>query len=231
VRRVPVALEQGAALAYAQGGSLDGTKPGTFYVNLQNVAEWPRFYIPTVALHEGIPGHLWEGATASANPDIPAVRKRGTRYPAYAEGWALYMEQVADEQGFYADDQAARIGYLQSQLFRAARLVVDTGIHHLRWSRDKAVAYMVETTGQAASGMKREVERYCVTPGQACSYKVGQMEWLRLRALAKRLAGQNFDLRQFHKLIQLGRAPFSVVEEVVTATFNKRLSVLAMRTA
>lgn len=231
VRRVPVALEQGAALAYAQGGSLDGTRPGVFYVNLQNVGEWPRYSIATTAFHEGIPGHLWEGATASANPDIPAVRKRGTRYPAYAEGWALYVEQVVDELGFYESDPASRLGYLQMQLLRAARLVVDTGIHHLRWSRDQAVAYMVETTGQAESGMRREVERYCVTPGQACSYKVGQMEWLRLRALAKRLAGQNFDLRQFHKLIQLGRAPFGVVEEVVTASFNRKLSVLAMRTA
>nr|WP_246448593.1 DUF885 family protein [Novosphingobium flavum] len=231
VKRVPAALEQGSALAYAQGGSLDGTRPGAFFVNLQNVSEWPRFYIPTVAFHEGIPGHLWEGATASANPGIPAVRKRGTRYPAYAEGWALYVEQVVDEIGFYEGDPAGRLGYLQSQLFRSARLVVDTGIHHLRWTRDQAAAYMTQTTGQAASGMRREVERYCVTPGQACSYKVGQMEWLRLRALARRLAGSAFDLKHFHQLIELGRAPSAVMEEVVTARFNKRLSVLAMRTA
>lgn len=229
VRRVPVAIEQGAALAYAQGGSLDGTRPGAFYVNLQNVGEWPRFTIATTAFHEGIPGHLWEGATASANPAIPAIRKRGTRYAAYAEGWALYAEQVMDEQGYYADDPASRVGYLQGQLFRAARLVVDTGIHARRWTRDQAVAYLCEVTGKLPSAMQREVDRYCVTPGQACAYKVGQMEWLRLRALARRLAGANFDQRQFHRLIQHGRAPFGVIEDLVTTTFTKRLSVLARR--
>lgn len=230
VRRVPAAIEQGSALAYAQGGSLDGSRPGAFYVNLQNVREWPRFSIATTAFHEGIPGHLWEGATASANPDIPAIRKRGTRYAAYGEGWALYAEQVIDEQGFYSGDAASRVGYLQMQLFRAARLVVDTGIHARRWTRDQAVSYMVATTGQSESAMRREVERYCVTPGQACAYKVGQLEWLRLRALARRLAGSGFDQRQFHRLIQHGRAPFNVLEDLVTTTFTKRLSVLAMRT-
>jgi uncharacterized protein (DUF885 family) len=219
IRRVPPAIQQGAALAYAQGGSLDGTRPGVFYVNLQNVAEWPRFAVATTAFHEGIPGHLWEGATASANPDIPAVRKRGTRYAAYAEGWALYVEQVVDELGYYADDPASRIGYLQMQLFRAARLVVDTGVHDLMWSRDKAVDYLVALTGQAPSSMRREVERYCVTPGQACAYKVGQIEWLRLRSLAQRLGGARFDIRKFHEVIRFGRAPFGVVEEVVTAMF------------
>jgi len=230
VRRVPLAAEQGSALAYAQGGSLDGTKPGIFYVNLQNVAEWPRFSIATTAFHEGIPGHLWEGATASGNPDIPAVRKRGVRYGAYAEGWGLYAEQVADEMGLYAADAPSRIGYLQMQLFRAARLVVDSGIHDLGWSRDKAVAYLVATTGQSPTAMRREVERYCVWPGQACTYKVGQMEWLRLRALAQRLAGPAFDVKRFHTLIAQGRAPFSVMENVVTQTFQKKLSVLAART-
>jgi uncharacterized protein (DUF885 family) len=220
VRRVPAAIQQGAALAYAQGGSLDGTRPGVFYVNLQNVSEWPRFAVATTAFHEGIPGHLWEGATASANPDIPAVRKRGTRYAAYAEGWALYVEQVVDELGYYTDDPASRVGYLQMQLFRAARLVVDTGIHDLKWSRDKAVGYLVAVTGQAATSMRREVERYCVTPGQACSYKVGQIEWLRLRTLAQRLGGATFDIRKFHEVIRFGRAPFSVVEEVITAMFG-----------
>lgn len=219
VRRVPVAIQQGSALAYAQGGSLDGTRPGVFYVNLQNISEWPRFAVATTAFHEGIPGHLWEGATASANPHIPAVRKRGTRYAAYAEGWALYVEQVADELGYYADDPASRIGYLQMQLFRAARLVVDTGIHNLKWSRDQAVDYLVGVTGQASSSMRREVERYCVTPGQACAYKVGQIEWLRLRALAQRLGGAKYDIRKFHEVIRFGRAPFSVVEDVVTAMF------------
>jgi uncharacterized protein (DUF885 family) len=213
VRRVPVAIEQGSALAYAQGGSLDGTRPGIFYVNLQNVEGWPRFSVATTAFHEGIPGHLWEGATASANPNIPALRKRGTRYAAYAEGWALYIEQVVDELGYYADDPASRVGYLQMQLFRAARLVVDTGIH------DKAIDYIVGITGQASSAMRREVERYCVNPGQACAYKVGQIEWLRLRDLAKRLAGPKFDIRKFHEVIQFGRAPFNVVENVVTTMF------------
>ena len=230
IRRVPEAAQQGSALAYAVGGSIDGTKPGIFYVNLQNVSEWPRFSIPTTAFHEGIPGHIWESATAAANPDIPAVRKRGIRYGAYAEGWGLYAEQVADEMGLYADDAPSRLGYLQKQLFRAARLVVDSGIHDLAWSREKAVAYLVETTGEPASAMRREVDRYCVWPGQACSYKVGQSEWLRLRALAERLAGPSFDVRRFHRLIAQGRAPFTLMEDVVTTTFNRKLSVLAART-
>lgn len=231
IRRAPLTLEQGSARAYAQFGSSDGTQPGIFYVNLQNVSEWSRFSIATTAFREGIPGHLWEGAAANAAPGIPTLRKRGTRYAAYSEGWALYMEQVVHDLGYYEGDPASRIGYLQAQLVRAARLVVDTGIHDQRWSRDKAIAYLVKTTGQSSSAMRPEVERYCVTPGQACAYMVGQLEWLRLRALARRLAGPSFDIRKFHQIIQHGRAPFNVVEEVVTASFTKRLSVLAMRTA
>jgi uncharacterized protein (DUF885 family) len=230
VRRAAPEAEQDPALVFAQGGSLDGTRPGTLYVNLADLAEWPRYSIATAAFQEGIPGHLWEAATANANPDLPAVRKRGVRYGAYAEGWGLYAEQVADEMGLYADDPASRVGYLRAQLFRSARLVMDSGIHDLGWSREKAVAYMVETTGQSDNAMRREVDRCAVAPGQACSYKVGQMEWLRLRTLAKRLAGPSFDVRRFHSLIAQGRAPFSVMEEVVTQTFQKKLSVLAART-
>lgn len=230
VRRVPAALEQGAALAYAQGGSADGTRPGSLFVNLRDVAEWPRYAIATTAFHEAIPGHLWEAATAAANADIPAARNRGTRYPAYAEGWALYAEHAVAESGFYDNDPASRIGYLEAQLLRAARLVADTGLHDLGWTHDKASLWLAQVTGQSEPAARREIARFCVSPGQACADKVGQVEWLRLRTLAQRLAGANFDQRRFNDLIRLGRAPFSVMEEVVTGAFTPKRSVLGLRT-
>ncbi len=204
------------------------TVGGAHAINLRDVSAWPRYSIATAAFHEGIPGHLWEAA--SANADLPAARERGTRYPAYAEGWALYAEQAVADGGFYDSDRASRIGYLQAQLLRAARLVVDTGLHDLGWSHDKAALYMSEVTGRADSAARRDVARFCVSPGQACADKVGQIEWLRLRALARHLAGERYDPRQFNDLIRIGRAPFDVMEQIVTRTFNPKRSVLQART-
>ncbi|MFP5456721.1 MAG: DUF885 domain-containing protein, partial [Alphaproteobacteria bacterium] len=135
-------------------------------------------------------------------------------FGAYSEGWALYAEQLADELGGYADP-LERAGYLQSFLFRAARLVVDTGIHVKRWDRDKATAYMVETTGFAAPRSQREVERYCTQPGQACSYKVGHMAWVRARKQAEARLGGRFDIRQFHDVLKSGAMPLTVMEKLV----------------
>lgn len=216
--RVPPAIEDGAANGYAQGASLDGKRPGRFYINLKDTAEWPRYSLPSLAFHEAYPGHLWQGAIAQQSTDIPMLRRQGGGFSAYGEGWGLYAEQLGDELGCYDDDPLGRIGYLQSILFRAVRLVVDTGLHAKRWSREKATDFMVETTGRPRGGMQREIDRYCVWPGQACSYKVGHNEWVRLREDARARQGERFDIRQFHEVLRRGRMPLVVLERVVKTT-------------
>lgn len=216
--RVPPAIEDGAANGYAQGASLDGKRPGRFYINLKDTAEWPKFSLPTLAYHEGYPGHQWQGAIAQGSTEIPMIRRQGGGFAAYGEGWALYAEQLADELGVYDGDPLGRIGFLQSLLFRAVRLVVDTGMHAKRWSREAATDYMVQATGRPRGGMQREVDRYCVWPGQACSYKVGHNEWERLRAEAKARQGDRFDLKAFHEVLRRGRMPLVVLDRVVTTT-------------
>ncbi|MBC2670779.1 DUF885 domain-containing protein [Novosphingobium piscinae] len=209
---------------------VEGAAAGTtLYVDVVRTAGWSRHAIATTALREGIPARLWEAASGPRSGELPAIRRRGTRYGAHAEGWALYAEHVLDDEGFYAGDPASRAGYLHDHLLRMARAVADTGLHARRWSRDAALAYLIETAGRPRAEMQREVERLCTAPGQACAGLVGQAEWQRLRALARRMAGASFEPRQFHRLVQLGRAPFAVLDEVVATTFTKRLSVLATR--
>jgi uncharacterized protein (DUF885 family) len=216
--RVPPAIEDGAANGYAQGASLDGKRPGRFYINLKDTAEWPKYSLPSLAFHEAYPGHLWQGAISQQSTDIPMIRRQGGGFSAYGEGWGLYAEQLGDELGCYDADPLGRIGYLQSILFRAVRLVVDTGLHAKRWTREQATAYMVEQTGRPRGGMQREVDRYCVWPGQACSYKVGHNEWVRLREDARARQGERFDIRQFHEVLKRGRMPLVVLERVVKTT-------------
>jgi uncharacterized protein (DUF885 family) len=218
--RVPPAIEDGAANGYAQGASLDGKRPGRFYINLKDTSEWPRYSLPSLAFHEAYPGHLWQGAIAQQSTEIPMLRRSGFGFSAYGEGWALYAEQLGDELGAYDNDPLGRIGYLQSLLFRAVRLVVDTGLHAKRWTRAQATAYMVEQTGRPRGGMQREVDRYCVWPGQACSYKVGHNEWVRLREDARVRQGARFDIRQFHEVLKRGRMPLVVLERVVRTTLT-----------
>jgi len=213
--RVPPSIEDGAANGYAQGPSLDGKRPGRFYINLKDTAEWPRFSLPTLAYHEAYPGHQWQGAIAMESKEIPIIRRIGGGFAAYGEGWALYSEQLADELGVYDGDPLGKIGYLQSLLFRAVRLVVDTGMHAKRWSRERATDYMVETTGRPRGGMQREIDRYCVWPGQACSYKVGHNEWNRLRDDARARQGDRFDIKAFHEVLRRGRMPLVVLQQVV----------------
>ena len=216
--RVPPAIEDGAANGYAQSASLDGKRPGRFYINLKDTAEWPRYSLPSLAFHEAYPGHLWQGAISQQSTAIPMLRRQGGGFAAYGEGWGLYAEQLGDELGCYDDDPLGRVGYLQSLLFRAVRLVVDTGLHAKRWSREQATDYMVEQTGRPRSGMQREVDRYCVWPGQACSYKVGHNEWVRLREDARARLGARFDIKAFHDVLKKGRMPLVVLERVVRAT-------------
>jgi uncharacterized protein (DUF885 family) len=214
VRRVPPATEPGAASAFSQGPALDGSRPGIVYFNLHDSAEWPRFALSTTVFHEGLPGHQLEGGLALSNKNLPLIRK-SIGFSGYAEGWALYAEQLADEIGMYDDDPVGRIGYLKFQLFRANRCVVDTGIHHMKWSREQAIAYFVDQEGEAPGFATREVERYCATPGQACSYKIGHTVFIKARERAKAALGARYDIKDFHEAgLNCGRVPLEVLDGV-----------------
>jgi uncharacterized protein (DUF885 family) len=215
VRRVPGATEAGAAAAFSQGPALDGSRPGLVYFNLHDTADWPKWDIPTTVYHEGLPGHQLEGGLALSNTRLPLIRK-SLGFSGYAEGWALYAEQLADEMGMYDDDPLGRIGYLRAQLFRASRCVVDTGIHHLRWSREKAIDYFIEAEGDAPGATAREVERYVTNPGQACSYKIGHTVWIKARERAMAAQGDRFDIKDFHEAgLNCGRVPLEVLDGVI----------------
>tara|TARA_R110002124_G_scaffold42793_1_gene131654 strand:- start:440 stop:2281 length:1842 start_codon:yes stop_codon:yes gene_type:complete len=215
IRRVPPAIEAGAPGGYYQGPSLDGSRPGAYYINLRDTAEWPKWTLPTLTYHEASPGHHLQITLSTEAAGIPTIRKL-IGFSAYSEGWALYAEQLADEMGVYENDPWGRLGYLQSLLFRATRLVVDSGLHHNRWSREQAIQYMVATLGDQESSVTTEVERYCVWPGQASSYKVGHTEWVRLREEAKAQLGDRFDIKSFHDTaLGSGGMPLEVLKTVV----------------
>ncbi len=214
VRAVPADIDTGAPLAYSQSPSLDG-RPGIVYFNLHDTAEWPRWNIPSVVYHEGLPGHQMEGGLALSNPGLPLIRKT-MGFSAYAEGWALYAEQLADELGMYEDDPLGQVGYLKAQLFRCGRLVVDTGIHHFKFSREKAVQTLIAMDGDAVGSTTREIDRYCSIPGQACSYKVGHNVWTGARARAEKALGPKYDIKDFHEVgLNCGRVPLEVLDGVI----------------
>jgi uncharacterized protein (DUF885 family) len=215
VRRVPPATEAGAAAAFSQGPALDGSRPGLVYFNLHDSAEWPKWSLPTTVFHEGLPGHQLEGGLALSNTSLPLIRKT-VGFSGYAEGWGLYAEQLADELGMYDDDPMGRIGYLRFQLFRAGRCVVDTGLHHLRWSREQAIAYFIGLEADAPGFATREIERYCTQPGQACSYKIGHTVWVEARARAQAALGPRYDIKDFHEAgLACGRVPLDVLNGVI----------------
>jgi len=211
IRRVPPEIQDGASNGYYRRASLDGSRPAIYFINLKDVGDWPKYTLPTLTYHEGVPGHHLQISLSQESKDIPTLRKLGF-FSAYSEGWALYAEQLADELGVYTSDPLGRAGFLQSFLFRAARLVVDTGIHSKRWSREQATDYMVQTTGFARPRSQREVERYCTMIGQACSYKVGHTAWTRARAEAQKTLGPRFDLKRFHEVLKEGAMPLSILE-------------------
>jgi uncharacterized protein (DUF885 family) len=211
IRRVPPEIQDGASNGYYRRASLDGSRPAIYFINLKDTGDWPKYTLPTLSYHEGVPGHHLQISIAQESKDIPTLRKLGF-FSAYSEGWALYAEQLSDELGAYANDPLGRAGFLQSFLFRAARLVVDTGLHTKRWSREQATDYMVNTTGFARPRSQREVERYCVLIGQACSYKVGHTAWTRARDESQRTLGDRFDLKQFHEVLKEGAMPLSILE-------------------
>jgi len=218
IKRVPPSIEAGAPGGYAAAGSIDGKVPGQYYINLRDTSEWPKFSLPTLCYHEGIPGHIWQGDYANRMPLIRSM----LAFNAYSEGWALYAEQLADELGVYADDPLGQLGYLQSMGFRACRLVVDTGLHAMKWTRDRAIDWFVTTNGDPRSSVEKEVDRYCAMPGQACGYKVGQLEIVRLRDKAKAALGSKFDLRRFDDAVVLGGSvPMTLLETVIDGYIAK----------
>jgi uncharacterized protein (DUF885 family) len=219
VRRIPPTIESGAPGAfYSDGG---GGAPATFSLNLKSPAEMALWRLPTLAHHEGIPGHHFQYSVLRAAGDLSLFR-RLVRFSAYTEGWALYSERVADELGVYQDDPAGRIGLLQSELFRAARIVVDTGIHHRRWPREQAIRWMIENVGERPAAAQREIDRYCVYPGQACSFMVGATQIRAVREQARQRLGARFDVRDFHDLVlRSGPVPLDVLEAMVAANAMK----------
>ena len=213
IRRIPAATEAGASTHYTNG-SLDGTRPGIYWLNLRDTAEAPYWDMPTTTFHEGIPGHHLQ-LTLQKQADLPMLRKAGG-FGAYIEGWALYSEQLAQEMGVYAGDPAGELGYIHDALLRSGRLVVDTGIHAMRWSREKAVETLSGIEGDPPAYSGQEIERYSVNPGQACSYMVGKITILRLREKARAALGPRFDIRQFHDAVLLaGSMPLTVLEGAV----------------
>lgn len=214
IKRVPKYAEVAQAGGYYNGPSLDGKRPGMYYINLRDTAEQPSWLLSTLTYHEGIPGHHLQGSIQNEAP-LPLIRKISF-FSAYLEGWALYAEQFADEIGMYADDPWGRIGYMHDAMFRGVRLVVDSGIHAMKWTREQAINYYMDALGDPEGSTATEIERYCVWPGQACSYMLGKLTILRLRDKAKAALGPKFDIRQFHDaILTCGAVPLTVLETVV----------------
>ena len=217
VRRVPLLAEADSSGAYYEPPSVDGSQAGIYYINLRDMADMSKIDLPTQDYHEAIPGHHLQTALARELEGLPLLRRLMT-FTAFSEGWATYAEQLADEQGLFAQDPIGRIGFLRWQLWRAARLVVDTGIHHLRWTRAQAVQSLSETTGDTPSVIETEVDRYIAAPGQACSYEIGRREMVRLREYARRALGPGFTLKGFHEqVLGAGEMPLSLLAGRVEA--------------
>ena len=223
IRAVPVDIQDGASNGYYNRASLDGKRPAIYWINLKSVGDWPKYSLPALTYHEGVPGHHLQGGIAQLSGELP-IMLRNTFISSYGEGWALYAEQLADELGAFSGIE--RAGYLQSFLFRASRLVIDTGLHHKRWTREQATDYMVKTTGFAQPRSQREVERYCTQIGQACSYKIGHTAWVKNRAKAQAALGPRFDLKWFHEVLKDGVMPLSMLEARVDQRIAERLKVM-----
>ena len=215
VRAVPEYSEQTAAGGYYQAPALDGSRPGVFYANLYDIKQTPTFGMRTLTFHEAVPGHHFQIALNQENEDLTLYRKMGYRTSAFTEGWALYSEQLAVEVGM-TKNLFDELGVLQSEMFRANRLVVDTGMHYKRWTREEAMAYMKKTTGMSDTEVRVEIERYIVWPAQATSYKMGMLKILELRKKAKAAMGDSFDIKEFHTIVlDQGIVPLFILEELI----------------
>ena len=212
VRRLPPEEEPGAPAAYGGAGSIDGTIPGRFWINLRTTDLHSKYSLADLTFHEAIPGHIWQGEYTH---DMPLIRQMLT-FNAYSEGWALYAEQLADELGAFENDPVGRLGYLQSIAFRACRLVVDTGLHARRWTREQGVQFFVDVNGSNPLEVASEVDRYCSWPGQACGYKVGHSEINRQRGKARTALGSAFADKAFNDTLVLGgNVPLDVLAKNV----------------
>jgi uncharacterized protein (DUF885 family) len=213
IKRVPKEIEAGAPGGYYNNPSLDGKRPGIYWINLRDTTEQPNWTLPTLTYHESIPGHHLQ-LSIQQEANLPLIRKTSF-YSAYIEGWALYAEQLAVEMGEYDDDPAGHIGQLHDSMFRAVRLVVDTGMHSKRWTREQAVRYFVDTLGDPDTASITEVERYCVWPGQACAYMLGKLTFLAQRTRAQKVLGVKYDIRKFHDAMLLpGAVPLELLEHM-----------------
>ncbi|PLK23239.1 DUF885 domain-containing protein [Porphyrobacter sp. TH134] len=213
VRRLPLAEEPGAPGAYGGAGSKDGSIPGRFWINLRTTDLHRKYDLADLTFHESIPGHVWEGEFSNRLPLIRSI----LAFNAFSEGWALYAEQLADELGAYDEFKVGRLGYLQSLAFRACRLVVDTGMHSKRWTREQGRQFFVEENGSKVEEVASEVDRYCSWPGQACGYKIGHSEIVRQRARAQAELGAAYDFKAFNTAVVLGgNAPLSVMANTVS---------------
>ncbi|HOY12496.1 MAG TPA: DUF885 domain-containing protein [Saprospiraceae bacterium] len=222
VERVPEFQEKGEAKGRYTLPAMDGSRGGVFWANVRKVSEHPKFTMKTLAYHEGVPGHHFQLGIQTELKGLPIFRTV-VPFTAYGEGWALYSEQLAYELGFYDNDPFGNLGRLQAEMFRACRLVVDTGIHSKKWTREQAIKYMVDYTGNSESEATTEIERYIVWPGQACAYKIGMMKILELRAKAKETLGVKFDLQAFHRVVlESGSVPLDVLEENIMAYLKQK---------
>ncbi|AUD78014.1 DUF885 domain-containing protein [Kangiella profundi] len=224
IRRIPVERQDGAPGGQYTPPPLDGSEPGIYWINLKDMKANPKFDLKTLTYHEANPGHHWQIALNMAQESLPLIR-RIAPYNAYVEGWALYSELVAWEMGMYKDDPYGDLGRLKAELFRAVRLVVDTGLHHKKWTREQAIQYMAEKTGTAQSSVISEIERYMVWPGQALGYKLGMLNIVDQRERAKEELGEAFDIKEFHDLVLLGGAvPMSVLNDKIDAWIESKKS-------
>ena len=225
VRPVPEYSEKTAAGGYYQSPSLDGSRPGVFYANLYDIKQTPKYGMRTLTFHEAVPGHHFQLALNIENEELTLYRRLGYSTSAHTEGWALYAEQLGVEIGM-TKNLYDELGVLQSEMFRANRLVVDTGIHHKKWTREKAMDYMKKTTGMSDTEVRVEIERYIVWPAQATSYKMGMIKILELRERAKNALGEKFDLRDFHSIVlDHGIVPLFVLEDLIDQWIEESLSV------
>jgi uncharacterized protein (DUF885 family) len=225
--RVPEYSQDSAPGGYYQPPALDGSSAGRFYINQKNTYDNPRWTLPTLMIHEGSPGHHFQLSASQLITGVPFLRKVSP-FSAFAEGWALYSEKIAaEDMGIYLQDPLGDLGRIQAEMFRAVRLVVDTGIHAKGWSREKAIDYMLSKTGMTEAEVVREIERYVVWPGQATAYKIGQLSIVRLRSLAEERLADDFDIREFHEMILLnGAMPLEILEESVESWIDDQKTLM-----
>ena len=223
VKRVEPFRERNAGKAFYQSPPPDGSRPGIFYANLYDMSAMPKTDLEALAFHEGLPGHHLQRAITAELKGVPDIQ-RYLSFTAFSEGWGLYTEQLAYEMGFY-EDPYSRFGQLAMELWRAARLVVDTGIHSKRWSREEAIDYLVENTPNAEYDCIKAIERYIAMPGQATAYMIGKLRIVELREGAKERLGDQFDIRLFHDtVLGSGPVPLSKLADNIDAMVASQLT-------